>query len=258
MEEYYNYAIRFELLYEELKAHCDVENVVDELCATRFYTDIRMKQTLLEMGIIHVDYFDKKTYNLTMEELEEFGLLSKSGNFLLEGGYIVPIRDIEGYILALVGWFPGRPTASKYITSRSKYFSKKTSLFNIDNAVKIGQFKFVFVVEGVFDCIAMRSIGLPCVSIQGSEMSNIKRIILKMFSKIVPIPDNDDIGKGEFVKWAVEGNVTYVELKGCIKIGDKLQVIKDTDDLIKYVDGIDEIMMEIMKSNEKLEKIEIS
>lgn len=257
MENYYEYSIGYEMVYEELRSHSDVEKVADEICELRGYVDIRMKNTLVEMGVFYVDYYDTSMYKVGCKDLEKYGLLSESGNFLLEKGYCSPIRDAEGYLIAIVGWFPGRPSAKKYITATGRYFKKKYSLFNIDNAIQLSDFKYLFIVEGIFDCIAMRSIGLPCVAIQGSEMSKIKRLIFKMFRKTVSLPDNDSVGRDELTEWEVQGNNTYVKISGSVTVGDREYKMKDCDDLIKTFDNMEEVFMGYVESKNLYEELQV-
>lgn len=258
MEKYYAYASEFEKVYRELLYSCNQEQVVQELAELRWYTDIRMKNTLLEIGVFKIDFFDIKDYSFNWDKLKKFGLLNKSGGFLLESGYCVPIRDIEGNLLAIVGYYPGRPTASKYITAKGRYFHKAYSLFNIDNAVELSNdFEYLYVVEGIFDTLAIRSLGLPCVGLQGSLLSEVAKETINFFRKKIPIPDNDEIGKQEMYKWGIQGNTTYVEIKGCVEIDDKIKIVKDVDDLIKYFDGIEEILLEYKSSSSKYEILEV-
>lgn len=258
MERYYEYAMEYETVYNELLHNCDMEKVVDELCAVRWYSDIRMKRTLMDIGVFKLNFFDIKDYSFNWDKLKKFGLLDKNGGFLLEGGYGIPIRDIEGYLLGIVAYFPGRNTANKYRTASGRYFHKGLSLFNIDNAVALSEdLSFVYVVEGIFDSIAMRSVGLPCVALQGSEITQYKRELLKLFRKNIAIPDNDAIGKQTLYKWQLEGNVTYVEITGSIQIGDEVKAVKDTDDLIKYYSNMEDILLEYKSSKNRYEKLEL-
>ena len=84
-------------------------------------------------------------------------------------------------------------------------------------------------------------------------MSQIKRTILKQFRKEIGIPDNDKIGNEELVKWGLEGNVTYIEMKGGVLIGDNYKKIKDCDDAIKYFDEMNEVFMQFVESKERKE-----
>lgn len=258
MERYYAYAMEFESVYNELLHNCDMEKVVDDLCAVRWYSDIRIKNILLQMGVFKLNYFDIKEYTFNWDTLKRFGLLNKSGGFLLEGGYGIPIRDIEGYLLGIVAYYPGVDTAYKYRTAGGRYFHKALSLFNIDNAVELSEdLKFVYVVEGIFDSIALRSVGLPCVALQGSEVSQYKRELLKIFRKNIAIPDNDSIGKKELYRWNLEGNVTYVDMSGSVQIGEEVKKVKDMDDLVKYFCNAEEILLPYKESTRKYESLQL-
>ena len=222
-------------LYKQLSsAYCD-ESTISSLMEMRGYDSQEMYETLKEIGVIKMSYLSDislvtDTTKFTM--FNKFGLIDKNGNYLLADRYVVPIRDIVGDVTALVGWYPD---TRKYVTTPTWGFSKDSQFFNIETAKNFEPNSSVYLVEGIFDTLALRSIGLFALGNMGLGLSPIKKEILTRFGHVYAIPDADKAGKGVLpytstssqFKWNIS-NATFVELK--------LQGVKDTDDLVKFFD----------------------
>lgn len=176
------------------------DHVITDLMAYRGYTNYAMYETLFEAGVFKIeDFYDLTTSfpEYTLQQFKDWGLVNDKGNYILSNRYTTAIRDIEGTVIALVGWHP-KGGARKYVTTPTLGFSRDTSFFNLDHAYKLAWSKFngrVFMVEGIYDALALRSLGLPAIAVQGLELSNIKSIMLSRFSKVIAIPDNDNAGR---------------------------------------------------------------
>lgn len=224
------------------------DEVIYELMSYRKYYTEDMFDTLKELGVFKVDSLSDLMLFCPVdnESLQKWGLVNEDGNFILRGLYVVPIKDIAGVIIALVGWNPNSGSR-KYVTTPTIGFSRDTSFFNFD-AYALSWEKFdglIFLVEGIFDAIALRSIGLPAMAVMGLEMSSIKSEMLNRFKKVVAIPDNDRAGrsvspytngvsgKGKKFIWRLPKTAVFVVLpKG----------VKDNDDLVRDFDCRDTLL----------------
>ena len=231
-----------------VKVYC-TDALILELMSHRKYNTQSMFDTLKEMGMFKVDYLSELTLlvpDVTHEELKQWGLVNENGDFILGGRYVVPIRDIAGSVIALVGWHP-MGGSRKYVTTPTVGFSRDASFFNLD-CYKLAWEKWngtVFVVEGIFDTISLRSLGLPALGMQGLEMSPIKTQILSRFGKVIAIPDNDKSGrsvnpitsefsgKGRKFAWSIENEFVFVQLP----VG-----VKDVDDFVKEFDALEDLV----------------
>lgn len=233
----------------------------DEICQLRGYTGEEQRALLESMEIGCCEIPDVTVLG---DRRMELGLVSDKDNFLLNGRYIIPIRDITGTLVALVGWYPDW---KKYITTRSVFFSKNVLFFNIDQAYELSWKEYngiLFVVEGVFDALSLRAIGLPAVATMGVTVRNPKSEQLKLFRKSVALPDSDKAGKralsrGTKHSWTVPPNTTFARLQGnCVTEFGTLKV-KDVDNLVSYfdVEGVRETFLELAKSTEELEIIRL-
>lgn len=231
---------------------CEVyctDQLVLELMQHRGYGSQRMFDTLKEIGVFKVDHLSELVLmipNITDKQLKDWGLVNDSGTFILGGRYVLPIRDIAGNVIALVGWHP-QGGSRKYVTTPTLGFSRDASFFNLD-CYKLAWEKWngtVYLVEGIFDTISLRSLGLASLGMQGLEMSPIKTQILSRFGKVIAIPDNDSSGRSvnpltnafsgkssKFI-WNIQNEHVFVQLpKG----------VKDVDDFVNGFDAYDDLI----------------
>lgn len=109
----------------------------------------------------------------------------------------IPIRDLNGKIIAFGGRIFGEGDP-KYLNSpESSVFRKKSVLFGMDTAREaIRSEGFVIIVEGYFDQISLRVRGLQnCVATMGTALGAEQVRLLKRFSRdIVTVFDGDEAG----------------------------------------------------------------
>ncbi len=175
------------------------DDVIYELMQARGYVALEMFETLKEVGVFKVDYLSDITLflpQITSEQFDQWGLLTESGDFILSGRYVLPIRSINGEVVALVGWHP-KGGSRKYVTTPTLGYSRDATFFNLDTySYSWDKWKgVVYLVEGIFDTLALRSLGLPALGVQGLNLSSIKVQMLTRFSKVIVVPDNDRGGR---------------------------------------------------------------
>lgn len=237
--DYKLYCKYFQKLWEYLERHSKPQaQLVEEICEYRGYENRRRwKKLFKEVGLVKVRAEDMDVYGMRRIFPAELGIFGDNG-FLLDNTYIIPVKDMEGNIIALVGWVPGK----KYITTSSKYFDKASLFFGLEQFSYYhpniyGQDKLYsfFIVEGIFDCLALRSLGFRCLGNMGITGSPIKSTLMTLCKKVVAIPDGDKPGRRVCDKneWLLPLNGTYVVIPESFKdVG-----IKDVDDLIKMADA---------------------
>jgi len=262
-------------LVSKLQAVFSTDEVISEVMSLRKYTTSPYAEdickTLTEVGIFRIEHLSDIQYlapEVTNEQLIEYGLTDRNGGFLLSNRFIVPIRDIQGKVTALVGWYPD---VKKYVTTPTYGFSKDGQFFNMECFSKsfdgdypkykdeetgevLESTKLVYLVEGIFDTLSLRALGLPALGNMGLEMSLAKTEILTRFGKVVAIPDNDNAGmgtnqylnnisgKGKKTAWLIKNEHVVVRLpKG----------VKDADDFIKGYYCLEDLL-KCQKANYKI------
>lgn len=116
----------------------------------------------------------------------------------------IPIQDLAGDVVGLVGWdvqnkfkqisegdqgLPMYRTASKHVFAKEKYF-----LTDVELLRDTFEQRTIFVVDGVFDSIALNYRGIPAIALLGSMFSREVLYFLRWFSRVFVVTDNDDAG----------------------------------------------------------------
>ena len=260
MPYYKECAEAFEKAYDYIKSCYDTD-YVKELSELRGYIGEEQKQMIedLEIGACEIP---RENLVYLGENARDLGLITEKGEFLLNGRYIVPIRDIANNLVALVGYIPDYQP-KKYMTTPSPFFSKSCMLFNFRQAYDLSWQMYnglVIVVEGIFDALSLSSIGLPAVAVMGSALEPAKGELLKFFKRPICIPDDDNTGKkalNRYAKygWKAPNNALMVNLHGSeIFEGVKL---KDMDNFVSWYEPKDVIntLLEISKSRNEIEDL---
>lgn len=216
------------------------ESSVDDIMIERSYIKESMKRYLLENRLLR---FEDISLNASeMLVLQQLGLLTGS-RFTLEGRVVIPIKDARGNIIALVGWRKG---ATKYMTIASDEFSKEALWFNIDRALDKAfsdsssvWYGTIVVVEGIFDALSLDMIGVPAIATMGANVGEFKGEMLKLFDRVLCIPDTDKVGLKAVQEWCVGDNAMFLYFKGSFTSWDGSSVkYKDIDQLCNNMDGM--------------------
>ena len=247
--------------YEYIKGKFNAD-YVDQLCKLRGYTAPEMRALIQEMQLgaceldsIDIDFIKEGTLG------KEVGLITSQDNYLLSNRYIIPVYDIADKLVTLIGYYPD---VKKYITVPSPFFSKDAMFFNFRQAYDLSWSKydgFVILVEGIFDCLSLRSIGLPCIATMGSTVSGVKCELLKLFNKVLAIPDNDTVGRKAIDMkkgWQIPSTGTFLKFKASpIEIDGQEIKIKDMDDFVKFYEAADvrEVLLSYKDSRETIEEL---
>ena len=238
------------------------DDFVDELCRVRGYVDVDQRNLIKEMNLGYCEIVDSEELG---EMRSELGLVSEKDNFLLQNRFIIPVEDIAGNISALIGYYPD---FKKYITTPSPFFSKECQFFNFKQAYDLSWREyngFVILVEGIFDCLSLRSIGLPAIATMGSSVSRIKGELLKLFKKVLAIPDDDATGRKALNRysrygWKVPSNTTFLKFDGgYVDFGGTKLHCKDMDNFVSWFDAEDvrEVLLYYYDSKEEIEVLRL-
>jgi DNA primase len=131
---------------------------------------------------------------ISKETAEEFGVGFFAGRGSMSGRVVIPIHNSGGELVA----YAGRAIDG----SEPKYklpagFHKSLELFNLHRAIgESNPRRQVVVVEGFFDCIKVREVGLPCVALMGCSISEAQEeLLVKHFDSAWLMLDGDNAGR---------------------------------------------------------------
>lgn len=150
------------------------------------------------------------------------GVLDAQGEFLLNRRWVTPLRLPDGRVVSYIGWTNGG--GMKYLTCPTPWFNKRYLLFGVPEALRLSR-HYVYVVEGVFDCLALQSIGVPCVSLMGSSCSPFQLEQLKLWKVVRGIPDRDILDKViSRDAWKIGNYLTWNFQYPCKDIDDMVEL----------------------------------
>lgn len=224
---------------------------VSEICSLRGYSLERMSGVLVRAQFNWV-VRDKLDIVKLSKYGDDLGLISSNGSFLLTDRYIFPVLDMLGNVIALIGWYPDE---KKYVTTPSKLFSKEGLFYGMEQLGVTGIGCKYYVVEGIFDCLSVRSLGLNCVAQMGITSSRYKEVLYTLFSRVVAVPDNDEQGidvlKND--KWRIPRNGKYFRWK-CPSY-----YMKDIDSLCNRYEreDIKNLLLEVYEQPERVVTVEL-
>jgi DNA primase len=251
-EAFKDYCDRFRVAWNIIRvASYNTDLVIDSLCTERGYDRKRMESILLKTEVCFVDPEKFNFSVLSTLDKGDLGLKTSTGQFLLSGRYIVPVKDMLGNVIALIGW--NGNSERKYVTTPSKLFSKECLFYGMEQ-FKDGLGKPFVVVEGIFDCISVRSLDLRCVAMMGITPSRYKCELYSLMGRILAVPDNDKEGRKVISEdsWSLPSRGKYLRWSGA-------KGIKDIDDLVKSFDASDvkSLLVDAMKENDRIVNINL-
>ena len=231
-EEYRDYCRRYNLVWKYLRlSSYDNDLVIESLCNERGYDRERMDGILSKIEICFVDPEKFNFDHIRKLDNGDLGLSTPGGTFLLTGRYILPVKDMLGNIIAMIGWY--NQEDKKYVTTPSRLFSKECLFYGMEQ-FDGGMGKKFIVVEGIFDSISVRSLGLRCVAMMGITPSRYKSELFNLMGKVLAIPDADKEGRKVVREdsWNLPARGKYLTWSG-------VKGIKDIDDLVKSYEAED-------------------
>jgi DNA primase len=166
---------------------------------------------------------------LSEETIIDFGI-GYCSKGVMEGRIAIPIHNAKGEVMAYAGRFPGEPPdedTEKYKLPAG--FRKMQELFNIDRAIKEPADTPLIIVEGFFDCMKIHQGGYRnVVALMGSTMSPAQEELIRRYSHIILMLDEDEAGRAARAEIAARlAKFAYVKIHAFEQEGqqpDKLSV----------------------------------
>jgi DNA primase len=129
---------------------------------------------------------------IALETAQNFGVGFFPGKGTMSGRVVIPIHGEHGQLLAYAG------RSIDDLEPRYKLpvgFKKSHEVYNLHRAIETGA-ATVVVVEGYFGCMKVTQAGYVCVSLIGSELSEIQaKLLRKHFTAFILMFDPDAAGR---------------------------------------------------------------
>lgn len=252
-DEYKKYCQRFNIAYKYMTQNSKPsKRVINEICELRGYNTKSMRNTLRSAGFIYIEN-SSCLDRLKGKAYSDLALFNDEGVFRLESRYIFPVRDMLGNVIALIGWRLGNEK-TKYVTTPSKFFSKRDLFYGLEQLGKTGIGKSYFLCEGIFDCLVLRSLGFNALAMMGISTSREKVALYSLFKRLIGIPDKDS--QGSFVvrtdAWNLPINGSYLTWSGLS--------VKDIDSLSLLIEeeSLREVLRDTWKDRSRIINLEVA
>lgn len=183
-----------------------------------------------------INFLTSKGFSL--KTIEEAGIASLNSEHIKDFNYdrvIFPITNEEGKIVGFSGrTLKNDGLEAKYInTKETKVFVKSKIIYNYSNAIKEARkFKYVYLVEGFMDVIALNRVGITsAIAIMGTAFTQNHLQLLRYLNVEVRIClDLDRPGQENMVKIIElfeKGNIQYKIVDNTVTFNEK-----DPDDIL--------------------------
>lgn len=219
--------------------------IEDDLASQRYYLDVVETQRkipvdyLLEQGALFIPNGEYITHYLGSRALQHNLGLYYHDQCYWVFFVLLPIRDLTGTIVGLVGWdaynkykelaegevgLASYKVSAKAIFNRDRYF-----LTDVTCLEKQFHHRTIFITDGVFDSVSLNYRGIPAVALLGSTFSKEVLYFLSWYDYVYVCADNDKAGMSLHRRLAKALPNVYALLQG---------KTKDIEELLRS-DGID-------------------
>lgn len=150
------------------------------------------KDILREVDMFYVDE-DIIYANIPEEYKKDRVGICYNRNVTMRGRIVFPIKDCNKDVIGFIGW--DKYVTPKYIDSKTYgYEAKKYTLFGMENISNYYKSKkHIFITEGLFCSLWLRSKGFNSLSLLGTYISDyVKTILLRFGNRLVFLCDNDN------------------------------------------------------------------
>jgi len=157
-----------------------------------------------QLGMLYIpstEYLLEHFYSIRMEDFVMMGIYYSNGRCQFAGAIIIPVYTPFG-IQGFVGYDLYEIYEGKYFNSHTKNYAKNKTFYGVENLPEIYAKDEVYLVEGIFDRIAIESLGITNVLSSIGSLTKEKLELLKPIKHIIVIPDSP---LADYATFKVEG-----------------------------------------------------
>lgn len=217
----------------------------------------KMLQYLMDLRAFYVPHEDYLIEHFGMDiTLFEYGIFINGIN-KLHGRLAIPLRLMNNKIVGFVGYSNTNDIEENGIVIKYLYPPKnvldKGRYFFIerDEFIKAINDKYICIVDGIFDKIALQCNGINAVSLCGSRYTMYHKLYLSVIENLIVINDNDDAGIKLYhnIKRLNPNTVQIVQNK----TKDIDSFMKNKDDLLRVKKVINQMKLENYKLSHRID-----
>lgn len=180
--------------------------------------------------------------------LQEFGIISPNNNKpIYHERWIIPIKDSDGLVQALVGYSPYAD--ERYVYSTTNYYMRGDTLWGLERLNLAYDLGYAILVEGITDAIHIRSIDyIPVFASCGTRPSELNMMELNRCRHgLIRIPDRDSAGNKTKRHWKTN---RYLTLITPIMYKDSDETLRESEDNVEWFKEYLDASIEWIKERE--------
>lgn len=158
---------------------------------------------LKDAGVFYVGEPAEMLLPEYIDILRQFGIIAMNNKPIYSERWLIPIYDINRYVIGLVGYKQG--VNEKYVYATPKYFNRGEAIYGLEHLIDCFEQGFAIVTEGIMDAIRVRSLGFKnVISTCGADSSWDRHLMFMGIKRCIFIPDRDRAGMQTNKHWKSE------------------------------------------------------
>lgn len=174
-------------------------------------------EEIISSDIFYINEPAEMLHPSYINKLEEFGVISRTnGRPIFNGRYAIPIKNMNGQVINLVGY--DKDADERYVYGTAKYYHRRDTLYGLENMEYAIDLGYAIITEGITDTIRVRSLGYKnCFARCGTHGSGVmSRQLNRLRYGVIKIPDRDSAGQRALQRWKCNRSIvlnTYIAYK---------------------------------------------
>lgn len=238
------------LFRQEFTRYIDILRSRSDPEKTKEFSDLRKIdiKAVEDANIFYIEDMAEMMVPSYLDKLQEFGIISPNNNKpIYHDRWIIPIKDSEGLVQALVGYSPYAD--ERYVYSTTNYYMRGDTLWGLERLDLAYNLGYAILVEGITDAIHIRSVGyVPVFASCGTRPSSLNMMELNRCRYgLIRIPDRDSAGNKTKRHWKTN---RYLTLITPIMYKDSDETLRESEDNVEWFKEYMDASIEWIKERE--------
>lgn len=209
----------------------------------QYFADLRQipLDEIIRSDIFYIDDATEMLLPQYLNKVESFGVISPTNKKpIFHNRFVMPIKDIDGRVLNLVGY--SKEANERYVYGTAKYYRRRETMYGLENLQLAYDFGYAILTEGITDTIRVRSLDEKYRVSFANCGTHRSDFIMKQLNRcrygVIKIPDRDAPGQKALRGWVSYRGITlntFIAYKDidemCRESEENRQVVKE------YIDG---------------------
>lgn len=200
-----------------------------------YFAELRQfpREVIDEQRIFYIGEATEMLLPSYIDKVESFGVISPTNKRpIFHNRFVIPIMDIDGNVLNLVGY--SKEANERYVYGTAKYYRRRETMYGLENLKLAYELGYAIVTEGITDTIRLRGLGYKnTFAMCGTHDS---AFIMKQLNRcrygIIRVPDRDEAGQRAVKKWQCNRHITLNTFVAYKDIDEMCSVSQDNIDWV--------------------------